>query len=82
MMPKSKGILKRLMEQIERTQEVEYDCGEVHRLLDQYAEFYLEQGEDARTLMPLVQQHLELCPDCKEELDALLRALEATLDET
>ena len=35
------------------------------------------RGEDAGHLMPLVQQHLDLCAECREEYEALLRVLEA-----
>jgi predicted anti-sigma-YlaC factor YlaD len=48
----------------------------VHRLLDQFAEAVL-RGEDVARLMPLVQRHLDMCPDCREEFEALLRILKA-----
>jgi len=66
--------LKNLVRQLERTREVEYACEEVHRLLDQFAEAVI-RGEDASRLMPLVEQHLEMCPDCREEYEALIRIL-------
>ena len=69
--------LKKLVRQVERTREVEYTCEEVHRLLDQFAEAVM-RGEDASRLMPLVQQHLEMCPDCREEYEALMRILKAS----
>ena len=69
--------LKKLVRQIERTQDVEYTCEEVHRLLDQFAEAVM-RGEDAARLMPLAQQHLDLCPDCREEYEALMRILKAS----
>ncbi len=68
-------MLKKLLMAIEKTQEVEYDCSEVYQLLDQYAEM-VNNGEDATQLMPLVEHHLEMCPDCREEYDALMRVLE------
>ena len=49
-------------------------CPEVVRILDEYAE-RLFQGEDAMKIMPEVRSHLEECPDCCEECDALLRIL-------
>ena len=33
------------------------------------------RGEDPTRLMPYVQQHLDMCPDCREEYEALLEAL-------
>ena len=75
------NMLKKLLNALERTQEVEYDCGEVYKLLDQYAEM-VNRGEDASQLMPLVKQHLDLCRDCQEEFDALMHVLEYHSAET
>lgn len=61
---------------IERTAAQEIDCAEAYRWLDLFAE-KMAQGEDAAALMPLVQQHLEMCPDCREEYETLLRSLAA-----
>ncbi len=68
-------MLRRLMESVERTREVEYSCDDVYQVLDEYAE-RVQRGEDAARLMPLVRHHLEMCPDCREEFEALLRVLE------
>jgi uncharacterized protein Yka (UPF0111/DUF47 family) len=62
---------------VEKTQEVEFSCEDVYRLLDQYAET-INRGEDAQKLMPLVEHHIEICPDCREEFEALLRILQAS----
>lgn len=35
------------------------------------------RGDDVARLMPLVQHHLDMCPDCREEFEALLRAVQA-----
>lgn len=69
-------MLKRLVRMVARTREMEYTCEDTYRLLDQFAEA-VARGQDAAKLMPLVQQHLELCPDCREEFEALLRVLQA-----
>ena len=52
----------------------ELDCDEAHALLDQFAE-RVKRGENAADLMPLVQEHLDLCPGCKEEYEALMRMI-------
>ena len=67
-----------MIRQLEQTQDVEYSCDDVHRLLDQFAEAFL-RGENVRQLMPLLQQHIEMCPDCREEYEALVRVLRAPL---
>ncbi len=69
-------FLGKVARQIEATHDVEYSCDDVHRLLDQFAEAVL-RGEDVARLMPLVQRHLDMCPDCREEFEALLRILKA-----
>ena len=71
----SEQVLRKLLNAIEQTQDVEYSCDEVYQLLDQYTEA-VERGEDAAQLMPLVKHHLDLCPDCREEFEALLSVLE------
>jgi len=48
--------------------EDESSCDDVHEILDQFAEPNM-CGEDAATLMPLVDHHLRLCPDCFEETE-------------
>lgn len=69
-------MLLRLLDQVERTQDMELTCDEVLALMDQFAEMTL-RGESAAEYFPLVRHHLEMCADCHEELDALLRILRA-----
>ena len=68
--------LKRLVAMIARTDTVEYDCDQVQRMLDVYADCVM-RGEDASAMLPLVYKHLEMCPDCREEYEALMRILRA-----
>ncbi|MEK7329061.1 MAG: hypothetical protein AAB217_27760 [Chloroflexota bacterium] len=70
-------FLGKVARQIGATHDVEYSCDDVHHLLDQFAEAVL-RGENAANLWPLVQRHLDMCPDCREEFEALLRILRAT----
>jgi hypothetical protein len=69
--------LKNLLQMIENTQEIELACDDVYLLLDQYAEA-VARGEDAKQLMPLVEHHIKICQDCREEFEALLRIIEAS----
>jgi hypothetical protein len=66
-----------MMEMIGKTQEVEIACDEAHRFLGEFAEMAL-RGEDTQSLMPLVHHHLEMCPDCREEYEALMQILKAS----
>ena len=36
------------------------------------------QSKDAGKITPLVREHLDMCPDCCEEYEALLSVLENT----
>ena len=69
-------LLRKILEQLEHTQDIELTCDEVLALMDQFAEASL-RGEDVARFMPHVQHHLEMCPDCREEYEALLRILKA-----
>ena len=63
--------------EIESTQETEFDCEQVYRLLDQLAEA-VQRGENGSPWMPLIRAHLEKCSDCRQEFEALLRVLQLT----
>lgn len=69
--------VQKLIQMVENTQEVEFSCEDVYNILDQYTEL-VYRGDDSAELMPLVEHHIEICPDCREEFEALLRILEAT----
>jgi len=68
---------QKLIQMVENTQEFEFSCDDVYHILDQYTEM-VYRGEDAQELMPLVEHHIEICPDCREEFEALLRILQAS----
>ena len=69
--------MQKMMAMLSNTREVELTCDDVFALLDQFTEL-AAQGEDVRRLMPLVQQHLDMCEDCREEY----RVLESILNGT
>jgi hypothetical protein len=56
-------------------EEREIDCGQAFELMHRYAEL-VEQGKDGSALLPLVKRHIDICGDCREELEALLRAIQ------
>jgi hypothetical protein len=70
-----RGLLKKL----ELTRSEELSCEEAYDLIDQYADL-VQSGGDAAGLLPLVEHHLEMCMDCKEEFEALMSALRASAD--
>jgi UDP-N-acetylmuramyl tripeptide synthase len=62
---------------LESVQEEGCSCDEVFTKIDEYVEREVDK-KDAEDLMPLVREHLDLCPDCCEEYEALLDVLEKT----
>jgi len=50
-------------------------CEEVFAVLDQFAEA-VDRGENVLIFMPLVRQHLDVCPGCREEYETLLKVLQ------
>jgi predicted anti-sigma-YlaC factor YlaD len=69
-------ILKKMVHRIVSTRPDEIGCDDCFAQLDRFAELVLA-GKNAAEAMPLVQDHLERCGDCREEFEALLRALRA-----
>ncbi len=73
----SPEMLNRLLRQVAQTHAAEIACYEAYRLMDQCADRAI-RGEDVDRLMPSMQQHFTMCPDCRQEYHALLRALTAS----
>jgi hypothetical protein len=59
--------------------EVEIGCDECFEQLDRFVEMKLS-GMDAARAIPLVEDHLQICGQCREEFEALLAALRATAE--
>jgi hypothetical protein len=70
-------IFKMFLRELAETREEEIGCDECFEQVDRFIEMELS-GLSAAEAMPLVQLHLETCPECHEEFEALLRALRAT----
>jgi len=73
----SDGLVADLMHRLLITHEEELSCDEVFALVDDYAEAS-QRGEDVASLKPIIRQHLDMCRECEEEYQALLRVLEGT----
>jgi hypothetical protein len=74
-----RDIFKALIGEIADTREVEIGCDECFEQLDRFVEMKLS-GLNAAQAMPLVQEHVDICGECREEFEALLAALQATAD--
>jgi hypothetical protein len=73
---KPPGEMQRFLEMLAMTDEQEIACDDVLMALAEFGEM-AQRGEDVTALMPLVAQHLDMCPDCREEYEALMTILEA-----
>ncbi len=73
----SSAMMQKMLAMLSNTREVELTCDEVFVVLDQFAEL-AAQGEDVAQLMPLIQQHLDMCEDCREEYRVLESILQGT----
>jgi hypothetical protein len=72
----NQDIFRILLREIAETREVEIGCDECFEQVDRFVEMKLS-GLNTAQAMPLVQEHLEICGECREEFEALLLALGA-----
>jgi len=71
----SDEVLQGFLRVLEQVRVEEMPCSQVFSRLDEYVEKEVH-GEQAARLMPLLREHFDLCPDCCEEYEALLRVME------
>jgi len=64
-----------LLQSALETEKYEITCMECFDLLDQYADLVLE-GVEPSKIMPKVKQHLNHCPGCTGEFEALITMLQ------
>lgn len=69
--------LKKLVRMIAETRDEEIGCEECYHELDKFVDQLLD-GKHPEEAMPLVEHHLNMCGDCRQEFKALLEALEAS----
>jgi len=70
-------MMQEMLRSLAMTEEREIACDEVYAVLDEFVEA-VQRGENPLIFMPLVRQHLDMCPDCREEYEALLSMLQPT----
>lgn len=70
---------KKLLGSLARGDPEQVSCDEVFTVLDQFAEA-VQRGENVLLFMPLIKQHLDACPSCREEYETLLRMLQPVVD--
>lgn len=62
---------------LETEDKEEITCDELYAKLDQYVEREVDQ-KDAAKIMPLMREHLDVCPECCDEYEALLHVIKET----
>jgi len=70
----SPDFLKKMIKMLAATRPDEIGCDECFEQLSEFAERKLA-GKSPEKALPLVQDHLMKCKDCREEYEALLDAL-------
>ena len=70
-------VLKKMVRSVSSTKPDEIGCDECFERVDKFVEAQL-QGKNVEEAMPLVQDHLERCGNCREEFEALLDCLKET----
>lgn len=73
-------VVLKFLRVLENAREEDLSCTEMYARLDEFVENEV-QGEDAEKIAPLVHEHLDMCPECCEEYEALLTVLEHTKEE-
>jgi hypothetical protein len=67
-------VLKRMVRGISLTREHEIGCDDCYEQIDRFVDLVLA-GKDAAQAMPLVQDHLDRCANCRAEFEALLEVV-------
>lgn len=65
-----------LVKMLGLTTDREFNCGECLQHVSEFAECQLASKPVAEVLAS-VEQHLALCPECREEYEALMKILKA-----
>jgi len=73
-------ILKKMTRAIATTRDEEIGCDDCFEFVDIFVEAELK-GKNPAEAMPLVEAHLNRCPNCLEELEALLDAIKANSED-
>ena len=73
-------VVLKFLRVLENAREEDLSCTEMYARLDEFVENEV-QGEYAEKIAPLVHEHLDMCPECCEEYEALLAVLENTKEE-
>lgn len=70
----SKNNVEKMLRVVQATRDVEINCEECYDKIEQFVDMELS-GKSPEEAMPLVEEHLHRCSECREEYKVLLTAL-------
>lgn len=79
--PLTDEVVVKFLQVLERARAEDMSCNDLFARLDEFVEREVNK-KDAAKLLPLIDEHLDLCSDCCDEYEALLEVLENTKNET
>lgn len=68
-------VVLKFLQILENVREEEMSCDQMFIQLDEFVEHEVK-SRDAARIMPLIQEHIDMCPECCDEYQALLTVLE------
>ena len=71
--------MEKMLKALAVSEEEGISCEDVFAVLDEFVEA-VQRGENVLLFMPLVRKHLDVCPSCREEYEALLETLQPRTD--
>ena len=72
-------VVEKFLRVLDEVRREDMPCEKVFAKLDEYVDKEMN-GEDVSLLMPLLREHLDICPECCEEYEALLDWLPAHMN--
>ncbi|TYP92522.1 hypothetical protein LX73_1882 [Fodinibius salinus] len=69
------NITKKILGAVAATADEEIACGKCYEQVEKFVELKLS-GKSPEEAMPLVEEHLQRCEECREEYEVLLNALQ------
>ena len=73
-------VVLKFLRVLENLRAEELSCSEMYARLDEFVETEVK-SKDVGKITPLIREHLDMCPDCCEEYEALLTILENTKEQ-
>ncbi len=70
----NKEIIKKLVSAVQATHPDEIGCDDCFDQIHEFAEMELT-GKSPEKAMPLIKEHLDKCGECRQEYQALLKAM-------